>query len=94
MIWSQLVSLTQDWSYTISHLALKFDNVELQNKLRRMAVSINRTFCLFDEFECLYEENKPMSSPIQATQIAIMPATTTIETQTECAANDSIIGKF
>ena len=35
-----------------------------------------------------------MSSPIQATQIAIIPATTTIETQTECAANDSIIGKF
>ena len=59
-----------------------------------MTVSINRTFCLFDEFECLYEENKPMSSPIQATQIAIIPATTTIETQTECAANDSIIGKF
>lgn len=89
-----MVSLTQhDLRSVISELAQKFDDVELQNKLRRMAVSINRTFCLFDEFECLYEENKPASMPIQETQIAIMPATNTIETQTECA-NDSIIGKF
>merc|ERR1712150_53092 len=84
-------NLTQFLS-DIRTIAQKLGDVELQNKLRRMTCSINRTFCLFDEFECLYEETKlPQliaSAPESGAKSVVTQ--TSIEIQTD-NANDSII---
>ena len=96
--------ITKKFSCEFQHntyiLASSIDNTELQNKIRRISCSVNRTFCLFDEFECLYEENittKTESS--EEVLLPIKPATREIETQTDevkqkVDQNDSVIGKF
>ena len=84
----------------IYNLASSIDNTELQNKIRRTSCSVNRTFCLFDEFECLYEENIPTKTESsEEVVLPIKPATREIETQTDevkqkVDQNDSVIGKF
>ena len=77
--------------------ALSSGDVELQNKLRRMTCSINRTFCLFDEFECLYEETKlpkliTTTPAANESKPAVMQTSVEIQTDSVCQ-NDSIIGR-
>ena len=92
---SLTLSASPKWYFSASSI----DNTELQNKIRRLSCSVNRTFCLFDEFECLYEENIPTKNQnSEEVLLPIKPATRETETQTDeikqkVDQNDSVIGK-